>query len=500
MIALIAALALASSPRFALVVGSNDGAPDRATLWFAESDADQFARTLVELGRFPAADVTVLKAPDAATVLWRLKRLIDRARDTAAAGEAPLVLFYYSGHANPSGLELGEELVPYERLSKLLAGLPAGVHVAVIDACHSGALTQVKGARPAPLTFEVQERAEGLAIITSSSAFETAQESAQLGGSFFTHHLVTGLRGAADSDRDGRVTLDEAYRYAYHRTLSATATGGVTPQHPTWSMRMAGKGEVVLVNLRDSASLLSVPAAEGRSWVLTELATQRVVAELLSGPDALELALPAGTYRVDRIRPAPRLTGTVTLGAAGVVELDEGALTIVPGPEVSTKGEEVVHIEQGPWFLGAEVSLASPVLKNFGAGYAAGVTVRRDFPRFTATLGASYAQKLIDDEWLKYTYHAATATLGLYVRFSFSRAALLVGARGGAAYAVQVFRSSSTDGLIGQVGPALGVAVPIGQSFAVRGLLGANVHAFQLNRDLVARFSLELSLALEWAP
>ena len=40
----------------------------------------------------------------------------------------------------------------------------------------------------------------------------TAQESAAIGGSFFTHHFELGLRGAADADGDGQVTLAEAFR------------------------------------------------------------------------------------------------------------------------------------------------------------------------------------------------------------------------------------------------------------------------------------------------
>ena len=60
-------------------------------------------------------------------------------------------------------------------------------------------------------------------VLASSTASELSQESEALRASYFTHHLLSGLRGAADADRDGRVTLSEAYRYAYNRTLVATA-------------------------------------------------------------------------------------------------------------------------------------------------------------------------------------------------------------------------------------------------------------------------------------
>ena len=50
----------------------------------------------------------------------------------------------------------------------------------------------------------------GEALLTSSAADENALESKEIRGSFFSHHLVSGLRGAADSSGDGQVTLAEA--------------------------------------------------------------------------------------------------------------------------------------------------------------------------------------------------------------------------------------------------------------------------------------------------
>jgi hypothetical protein len=44
--------------------------------------------------------------------------------------------------------------------------------------------------------------AAGTAILSSSTADETSQESDRLRGSFFSHHLVNALRGAADRDGD----------------------------------------------------------------------------------------------------------------------------------------------------------------------------------------------------------------------------------------------------------------------------------------------------------
>src|SRR5690606_7938624 len=134
-------------------------------------------------------------------------------------------LVYYSGHADEKGLLLGTQGVDYRVFRDRMNALGADVRIAVVDACASGALTRMKGGRPVP-AFMVDKSAhsQGYAFLTSSSGSEVAQESDRIRGSFFTHALNTGLRGAADASRDGRVTLHEAYQFAYHETLERTAS------------------------------------------------------------------------------------------------------------------------------------------------------------------------------------------------------------------------------------------------------------------------------------
>ncbi len=495
-LALVVAMALSQAPRLALAVGSNEGAAGRDALWFAEADAQRFADALIELGQFRPEDVTVLKHPTSAGLTRALVELAEKARTARAP---PLIIVYYSGHADPTGLELGPERFLYGDLSNALAAMGEGVRVAVIDACHSGALTQVKGARPAPLDFEVvrEPRADGLAFITSSSASEKAQESAQLGGSFFTHHLVAGLRGAADADGDGRVTLTESYRYAYHRTLTTTSESGATPQHATWAMKMSGKGEVVLVDLREAHAWLGFLAGPGRSFLVTNEKTGEVVAEVATGAEAMKVALPEGRYRIERLAPAPRLSGSVELPANGGVTLDEAKLTEVPVLAARAKGD----VEARRTFIGPEVWLASPVLTNFGAGYGVGLSFRQDFPFVSVMLGLSYSQKFIDDLGFVYRFHAGTLTGAVAGRIELGAVSVLLGVKGGAAYALQVLPDGKQNSdFIFQGGPVAGAAVRVADRFALRALLGGQVHTLRLNDAQVARFSVDMSLALELAP
>ena len=49
------------------------------------------------------------------------------------------------------------------------------------------------------------------------------RESGDIEGSYFTHHMLSALRGAGDRDGNGVVTLAEAYQYAYAHTLGSVA-------------------------------------------------------------------------------------------------------------------------------------------------------------------------------------------------------------------------------------------------------------------------------------
>jgi hypothetical protein len=65
------------------------------------------------------------------------------------------------------------------------------------------------GVKTQPFLFGDSISAEGYAFLISSSATEASRESDSTANSYFTHSLVTGLRGAADTVGDGRVTLNK---------------------------------------------------------------------------------------------------------------------------------------------------------------------------------------------------------------------------------------------------------------------------------------------------
>src|SRR5262249_13187947 len=153
----------------------------------------------------------------------------------------------------------------------------------------------------------------------STAVGEAAQESASLEGSFFSHHLEVALRGAGDGDGDGVVTLSEAFRYTAARTVVGTAGTVGGTQHPTYEVKMSGRGDVVLADLGRAEARLVIPAdPSGQYWLR---GGKGLVAELSGGAKPLTLGLPAGAYEVQRREGAQRTGGQLLLAAGETREL-----------------------------------------------------------------------------------------------------------------------------------------------------------------------------------
>ena len=59
-------------------------------------------------------------------------------------------------------------------------------------------------------------------ILTASKASEVSEEREDLGHGVFTYYLLDGLKGKADLDGDGVITVDEIYTYVSKKVPEAT--------------------------------------------------------------------------------------------------------------------------------------------------------------------------------------------------------------------------------------------------------------------------------------
>jgi hypothetical protein len=300
--------------RLALLVGANNGGTERAVLRYAVDDARALGRVLEDMGGVLPGDCRYLDDPDRAALLGAIRALaadVDRAKKTFRRVE---VIFYYSGHSDEEALFLGEERVPYTELKELVTSLDADVRIAIFDSCASGAMTLPKGViKRAPFLLDTAYDMKGYAFMTSSSASEAAQESSRLGRSFFTHNLISGMRGAADMNLDGRITLNEAYQFAFDGTLTQTERTMAGAQHPSRHIQMSGTGDVVITEIRKSAAVLVFESAfAGRIFIHDGAGVLLVEMNKTAGRE-VAIGLDAEVYKIFTVDESGALETKVSL-------------------------------------------------------------------------------------------------------------------------------------------------------------------------------------------
>ena len=189
--------------RFAVFAGANYGGPDRKKLQYAVSDAKSLVRVFKEMGGVSSSDEVLLVEPDKDKLVSEIKKIKKIIEDIKGRSGRIEFIFYYSGHSDEEGILLGKEKYYYKDMKKLIKNIPADMHIVILDSCASGALTRIKGGKKRPpFLIDSSVNMKGHAFLTSSSSDEVSQESDRIGGSFFTHYLVSGLRGAADTSPD----------------------------------------------------------------------------------------------------------------------------------------------------------------------------------------------------------------------------------------------------------------------------------------------------------
>jgi hypothetical protein len=230
--------------RFALIIGSNATLDaDQAALRFADDDAARMTELYEELG----ADVELVTTFDRESQAT-YRGLVGRARpatpagleaawdalrermSTAKAAGATLELtIFYSGHGDvgPDGqgyLTLqGGKITRHELFGRILEQSPADHDHVLIDACRSEHFVLSRGKdwkpdrTPADASTEVRRYLDRThlgafpqtGVIVAHSADQQTHEWERYRGGIFTHQLLSGLRGGADLNGDGRIEYSE---------------------------------------------------------------------------------------------------------------------------------------------------------------------------------------------------------------------------------------------------------------------------------------------------
>jgi hypothetical protein len=466
-VALEAAVAFAGD-RVAVVIGDDVGEPSDAHLRYARSDARRMADLLVAVGDVAPADLVLLEEGRADAV----RAALAGAERRLAGVSDGLLIVYYSGHADAEALHLSGTRLPLRELQATLRQSAVATRLLIIDACRAGALTNMKGgtaggAFPAAPIVEASPR--GFAIVSSGAAGEDAQESDEIGASFFSHHLTVGLLGAADANGDGGVTLGEAFAYASQHTTASTAATWAGPQHPTYRIDLGGREDLVLARvgtIRPGLELGYLTLKEPGRYVVRREGEGRLVAEIASDAVNRPLVLRAGRYEVTRRGRDHLMTGVYVVSAGGSTGVSAASMSRLEYGRAVRKGGAAATAATAVFATGGYRGS----LLGLGGAPGGGLGARVDLRQFSATLSLDLAAASIE---ASRGSTLATSELalraGIYRAFELARLDVAVGAEIGGS---RFDQSSSAPPLSGHsyaatLGPSLLLQLPIyGRTFA----------------------------------
>ncbi|MCF8314077.1 MAG: SUMF1/EgtB/PvdO family nonheme iron enzyme [Saprospiraceae bacterium] len=135
-----------------------------------------------------------------------------------------IILFYFSGHGEIAGGKAGicpydfsgdvRDLITDEEIQRILQQSPARYKACFIEACKTEAQSALIF-DPSILENLNQKRrglGGGLVYMTSTKAGEKSWGKPDIGG-YFTHFLLRGLEGEANSNDDAYITVDELFAF-----------------------------------------------------------------------------------------------------------------------------------------------------------------------------------------------------------------------------------------------------------------------------------------------
>jgi hypothetical protein len=468
----------ASAERFAVVIGNNHGSDEEELLRWAERDAERALALLTDLAEVREEHAVVLLGKRGADVRAALAR-VQQQIAALPRGEPSTLFVYYSGHGDAAHLHLGDTLLPQSELERWIDATHARTVVTSVDACRDEPMRR-KGARHAP-PFDIKlahaNGPRGRVTITSSARDELAQESDSLRSSFFTHHLLSGMRGAADRDGDRQVSLDELYRYAYHHTLASSHAHLAAVQHPQLEVDLQGEGDLMITRIARADASLTLTAASTGDYLIVERESGQVLAQLdKTAGNEVHIALPAGRFLVQKRAAGALYTGTLALEWGGNVKLDDTTLEQTAARATLAKG---LHARPVTWIASLAARLGrAPASRDslaLGAGAESELVVTNYRLFLAAALGVASGESSLQER----TYYQSSLMLGAARRFSLQPVDIVLGVGVGVLWirehslrtaddgsaALDVAKTARFDAVGPYAGPRVAMQLPLRHDF-----------------------------------
>jgi len=248
---------------WAVVIGINDYKNVR-DLRYALNDARSFKEYLTEYIGMPDDNIFFLTNQDATKS--KIQSLLGT-KIRRLAGKEDTVIIFYAGHGavetdplDPDGDGFEKYLLPYDaslndlystsiamkEIKTIFQRIRADRLIFIADTCYSGAtggrtmLAYKSRATLSERFFERISRGKGRVIISACSANEISKEDDNFKHGIFSYYLLKGLKGEADYDADGIITVNELFSFLSRKVPAASGQD----QHPV--KKGETEGELVI--------------------------------------------------------------------------------------------------------------------------------------------------------------------------------------------------------------------------------------------------------------
>ena len=223
-----AAIAKSRENSYAIVIGIETYRQKLPKADFAVSDAKLVNEYLTKVMGYPEENVIALTNEHASKSDFEkyIEEWLPKNMEPDSS-----VFIYYSGHGAPNSKTGDAFLVPYDgdpnfiektgyplkKLYQNLAKLQAKEIIVVLDSCFSGAggrSVLAQGSRPLVMNLQTNlTPTKNMIIMAASSGYETSSTYNDKGHGLFTYFLLKGIKGEADTNKDGKMEIEELYQY-----------------------------------------------------------------------------------------------------------------------------------------------------------------------------------------------------------------------------------------------------------------------------------------------
>ena len=251
-------LATTSAQRkWAILIGANEYHDSAInSLKFCANDTKSLREVLVQpdRGGYDETGTVLLTDGNGRDSLPTRSNIMSRVSSVAKMAEREdSILFAFSGHgmeendmsyllpADARTGVLAETAIGVKWIKETLGHASARAKIVILDACHAGAMKGKAdaGRMTEKFSSEILDLAEGFAMLSSCKLNESSYEWEEKQHGVFSYFLCEGLRGYADADGDGIVTVSEASSYVTKKVKEWAFRKSVQ-QSPNLEYRVSG--------------------------------------------------------------------------------------------------------------------------------------------------------------------------------------------------------------------------------------------------------------------